>query len=277
MATGKDRWLAVGTGVHDDSRRVLPGPFTQVLPLMNHLLSWKEATGRLVIGHRGFPSRARENTPESFRLALEAGAQGIELDVRVTTDGVAVVHHDETALGDDGPVRLESCSWGDLETARFRGGQGVYQVHRLNEVVAPLAGVGLINVEVKPPPEGQRDAWALATREGLQGFEKRESLLLSSFDAGFLPVYTGVDGSVDLAFLFARRPEPADLERVRDLDRMTTLHPKFDLVEEDLIAVASRYNWRVNTWTVDDAREANRLWNLGVRAVVTNHPDRLVG
>jgi glycerophosphoryl diester phosphodiesterase len=238
--------------------------------------SWKDPE-RLVIGHRGFPSRARENTPDAFRLALEAGADGVELDVRVTTDGVAVVHHDETALGDNGPVRLEASAWADLAEARFRGHEGVYQVHRLHEILAPLAGAALVNVEVKPPPEGAREPWARAVRDAMTDFTPREALLLSSFDAGFLPVYAGVDGTVDLALLFARGPDRADLERVRDLDRLTALHPKSDLVEAELVAEAARHGWRVNTWTVDDPREANRLWNLGVHAVITNHPERLAG
>jgi len=49
----------------------------------------------IVIGHRGAPAYEPENTLKSFRRALELGADGIELDVRFTADGVPVVFHDE--------------------------------------------------------------------------------------------------------------------------------------------------------------------------------------
>ena len=48
----------------------------------------------LRIAHRGMPRRLRENTLPSFAAALAAGADGIELDVHATSDGVVVVHHD---------------------------------------------------------------------------------------------------------------------------------------------------------------------------------------
>ena len=50
----------------------------------------------LRIAHRGMPRLARENTLTSFALALARGADGIELDVHATSDGVVVVHHDAT-------------------------------------------------------------------------------------------------------------------------------------------------------------------------------------
>ena len=51
---------------------------------------------RIVIGHRGAAAEAPENTLSSFTRALSAGADALELDVRVTADGVPVVIHDPT-------------------------------------------------------------------------------------------------------------------------------------------------------------------------------------
>ena len=51
---------------------------------------------RPIVGHRGNPAYAPENTMESFRQALAAGAECVELDVRLSADGVAVVMHDPT-------------------------------------------------------------------------------------------------------------------------------------------------------------------------------------
>ena len=49
----------------------------------------------VILGHRGSPNGAQENTIASFRLALDQGADGVELDVQITSDGVPVVFHDD--------------------------------------------------------------------------------------------------------------------------------------------------------------------------------------
>jgi len=238
-------------------------------------LSWKDGPGRLVIGHRGFPGQARENTPDSFRLALEAGAHGVELDVRLTEDDIPVVHHDETALGDRGAVNLTRTAWDVLAGERFRGQEGIYCVHRLDEVIRPLAGTGLLNIEVKPPAEDRREATARAVGEALSGVEPRASVLVSSFDAPFLATLAGVEPSLDLALLLGRHGGEQELARARDLKRLAALHPRHDLVTETLMGEAREHGWMVNSWTVDDPQQAERLWSLGVRAVITNRPDRL--
>src|SRR5690349_17048621 len=67
----------------------LPAPGL-IVPMPHHPLH---------IAHRGMPRLARENTLPSFALALEAGADGLELDVHATRDGVVVVHHDAVLSG----------------------------------------------------------------------------------------------------------------------------------------------------------------------------------
>lgn len=62
------------------------------------------AGGVDVIGHRGHPVGVTENTLASFRKALRAGADGVELDVRVTADGKLVVMHDDSL------ARTTTCS-----------------------------------------------------------------------------------------------------------------------------------------------------------------------
>lgn len=54
------------------------------------------ATTVTAVAHRGDPYRARENTLPSIRSALERGADAVEIDVRVTRDGVPVLLHDAT-------------------------------------------------------------------------------------------------------------------------------------------------------------------------------------
>src|SRR5437763_15808492 len=68
----------------------------------------------LRIAHRGMPRRERENTLPSFAAALAAGAQGIELDVHATADGVVVVHHD--AVTREGMTHAAS-PWRELHRA----------------------------------------------------------------------------------------------------------------------------------------------------------------
>ena len=93
---------------------------------------------------------ARENTVPSFEAALEAGCDGIELDVRMTQDGELVVHHDATALSDTGSITIEQSDWSHLKPLRFKGTDGQYGIPHLDTVLRALSGRGLLNIEIKP-------------------------------------------------------------------------------------------------------------------------------
>src|SRR3954447_25467665 len=75
----------------------------------------------LRIAHRGMPRRKPENTLPAFAAALAAGAQGIELDVHATADGVVVVHHDPVTR--DG-VEIAAARWSDLNRNDAPGSPG---------------------------------------------------------------------------------------------------------------------------------------------------------
>src|SRR5215204_7777086 len=69
----------------------------------------------LIIGHRGASTVAPENTMAAFREALAVGADGIEFDVRLTSDGVPVVIHDSTLRRTGGlPHRVADLSWAEI-------------------------------------------------------------------------------------------------------------------------------------------------------------------
>jgi glycerophosphoryl diester phosphodiesterase len=96
------------------------------------------ATGFVVTGHRGAMALESENTIASFELARELGADEIEFDVRLTADGIAVVHHDEH-LGRvvDGSGPVSEHTWQQLSRLRVHGR---HAIPLLDEVLA-LDGV----------------------------------------------------------------------------------------------------------------------------------------
>src|SRR5215218_8233942 len=86
----------------------------------------------LRIAHRGMPRRERENTLASFAAALAAGADGIELDVHASVDGVVVVHHDSHLRGG---VAIAQTQWRDLERAAREGGVEIPTLAAVCELV----------------------------------------------------------------------------------------------------------------------------------------------
>jgi glycerophosphoryl diester phosphodiesterase len=102
-----------------------------------------------VFGHRGSPGFPRfgENTPTSFRQALDAGAAGIELDVRRCADGTIVVIHDATIdRTTNGAGRVSGLSYAQL--SRFDAGHGD-SIPRLADVLDEFGPRGITNIELK--------------------------------------------------------------------------------------------------------------------------------
>ncbi len=95
-----------------------------------------------IIGHRGAAAYCRENTLESFRKAIELGADGIEFDIRRTADNTLIVHHDAEIAG----TSLSRISYPEACDLALHHG---YPLCRLDEVIGVTAGRLILDVELK--------------------------------------------------------------------------------------------------------------------------------
>lgn len=232
----------------------------------------------LVIGHRGAPREAPENTLASFRRAVELGADMLELDVQVSADGALVVIHDEdVSRTTDGKGLIRDLTLEQLENldagawfgAEFAG----ERVPTLAEVCAFARGRVALNVELKCRPEefaGRAADLVTCLAEN----DLLHSTIVSSFDPAVLAEVRSVSSELYLAYLYLVQwfapgaPDLADL-------RLAALHPEHHLLAESQVEDAHAHGLAVNAWTVDEPEVALRLAGWGVDGIVTNEPGRL--
>ena len=219
----------------------------------------------LILGHRGAPFEAPENTFGSFQRALEHGADGVELDVQRSADGVPVVIHDLTLdRTTDGSGEVAAHPWAHLSTLCAGPGE---PLRRLEEVADWAAGAGAwLNVELKT--EGV-EAAVLAVLE-------RAGVLERTFISSFLPVPVLEVGRLAPGMRRALVTEfwdPNVAEIVRDCRAVgVCIHRR--LATPELLAELAAARLTSVVWTVDDPAEIERLLRLGVGAIITNRPER---
>lgn len=195
----------------------------------------------LVFAHRGASADAPENTLAAFLLAAEQGAEGIELDVRRTTDGQLLVVHD--------PIAGTRADYPSQPT--------------LDEVFATVGTrFACINVELK---EAGLEAEVLDSiaRHGVA-----EQVLFSSFLPETLRVCRQLSPEIPVARLFSRT-------LTDDIEEWEVLHPHYALVTEATMALWA--GKQVNVWTVNEPDEMRRLAALGVDGLITDHPALAAG
>lgn len=232
-------------------------------------MDWLTGPFPIIIGHRGASARAPENTLAAFALALEEGARGIELDVRLSADGNVVVMHDATvARTTNGEGRVAQMTASELRALDAGMGQAVPTLDDVFEAFGP--GM-LYNVELKVG--GLWDGGlASAVADRIEAYHLQNHVVVSSFNPLALRrARRQLAQTTMTAFLwlYAWRARRA-LHRL--LPQMQADHPHYPLVNEAYMAWARQHNLRVHAWTVDDAQEARRLAALGVHALITNKP-----
>ncbi|MYS37655.1 glycerophosphoryl diester phosphodiesterase [Streptomyces sp. KhCrAH-43] len=214
------------------------------------------------VAHRGDPYRARENTLPSIRSALARGADAVEVDVRVTRDGVPVLLHDATLdrlWGRD--LRLDRLSHQEL-TELTQGG-----VPTLREA---LLAVGAHRVMVDLPgstTESVKRAVGVVRECGAG-----ERVYYCAGPEAMLRV-RAADPSAEIAMTWTTLapPRPALLDAVRP----RWLNYRFGLVSQELTDRNHRDGLLVSAWTADTGRTMRRLIGQGVDSVTTNRIDVL--
>ena len=222
-----------------------------------------------VYAHRGASAEAPENTLAAFRRALDAGADGIEMDVHLASDGVPIVIHDDTlerttdgsgAVAAHRAAQLQTLDAGSWFGPHFAG----EPLPTLEEALRLLAGRLRINLEVKESRSG------LAVLDLLRAFPTAD-VVISSFDHALLTALRRTAPDLPLAVLLEAGNWRHALARAAAL-RACAFHPHANLVSRPLLAACRRLQLPVFAWTVDDAKRARALARAGVAGVFSNDP-----
>lgn len=231
----------------------------------------------VIFAHRGASAHAPENTLAAFELALEQGADAIELDAKLSADGQVVVIHDATVdrtTGARGKVKempladLRALDAGSFMSSRF-GGE---KIPLLEEVFEAVGRRTFINVELTNY-NSPRDHLVESVCMLVKKFNLQKRVLFSSFLArnlsaahNYLPevpcgllALNGVLGLWPRSFGFA-------------FGRYAALHPNLKDVTPQQVQRVHRLKSRVHVWTVNDEADMRRLFDWGVDGIFTDDP-----
>ena len=233
----------------------------------------------LVFGHRGAMAQAPMNTLAAFGLAREQGADGIELDVQVSRDGHLVVIHDDTVDSTtDGKGRVADLTLAELKRldagSWFADSFAGQRIPTLDEVFAEFGNAMLINVEIKASRDSL-DRIEKRLADCLRRYNMREQVIISCFDPAVLRRVRGMMPMVMMGFLYQPDMPVSHYLSLKKLWHEAR-HPRHDMVDEDYMNWARAQGYYVNVWTVNEAERALRLKRLGVNAIITDDPSRIV-
>lgn len=247
---------------------------------MNPLLAF----GRIVIGHRGAAGVAPENTLESIEAALAAGAEAVEIDVRVTDDGVPILLHDATldrTTSARGALALRrSTALGHIDAGALwtRDGGRTYpwrgrgaRLASLSEVLASWPNLPVL-IDVKEP-EAQRGI----ARVILAARAADRCVLASEHDKALeafrRPPFLCGASRREIAVFLARATAgraPAKLPHV--VMAIPDRYFGIPVASPHFMAAARSAGNAVHVWTIDDPDRAVQLWAAGATGIITNVP-----
>ena len=228
--------------------------------------------------HRGSPGTTTvENTLPAVTASLQDGADGVEVDLRLSHDGVLVVSHDPTLRRIAGSrAAVADSSWEQLRLVAASAG---VPLARVEEVLAVLAGRPVV-LEVKRPQPGAVPATVSALLQVLAEL-RRQGMPLDVTVSSFSPaVVTEVRATapwelgVRTALLGDVRDRPTSLLRQALEDGHDQVHPNVAalLAEPSAVARAHALGVGVVPWTVNRGRALRRLAALGVDGFITDVP-----
>ena len=214
----------------------------------------------LAISHRGLRSAAPENTIPAFMAAIDAGAEGIELDVHGSADGGLFVHHDPVVERDGQLVPIASLDTREIAKASHPGG---VSIPSLDETLTAIGARALVFIEVKAA--GIESSVALCLRRHMPNIErysvhafdhrvvKRTLELIPSVRTGALQVSYLID-------------TPAALRKCGAVD----LWQHADFIDAALVTDVHASGGKVVAWTPNDEATWQSLADIGVDAICTD-------
>ena len=240
----------------------------------------------LNIGHRGASGYAPEHTIPAYDLALEQGADYIEIDLQMTEDGVLVAVHDDTldrTTNCTGPViektleQIKMCEVSNTFGPEYDG----LEIPTLEEIFQKYGTSVNYYIETKNPeaaPGMEEELLRLMDEYNLtEPAEEKWQVLIQSFSPESLQKIHALNPELPLIQLYSSTETSESIRA--DLAEASTyavgIGPSMTDVDAELVEAAHALCLDVHPYTVNEKKDMKRLIRLGVDGMFTNFPDRL--
>jgi glycerophosphoryl diester phosphodiesterase len=235
--------------------------------------AWEDLGWPLLWGHRGSRTTSTENTVDALGVAAGAGADGVEIDVRLCGSGeIVVVHDPDLARITRGRDRRSVSALALEELTSVDLGHGE-RVATLDQVVQLCRDRHLaLNVEMKRDvPDRARLVRAVGMR--LSGVDLEQPLVVSCFDPAMLGLLAVVAPELPRALLV--HPDHLELAMLGWPLGAVALHPARTIVRTRWVEHWRNQGRRAVAWTVNDPREARELLSAGFDGIISDDPAAL--
>ena len=230
-----------------------------------------------IFAHRGASAYAPENTVEAFALAMEQGADGIELDVQMTKDDQVVVIHDETIdRVSDGTGAVRDYTLEELKKFHFSNHMENYEnavIPTLKEVLDLIKSSNmLLNIELKTGiywyPNLEEKTMELVKEAGME-----DRVIYSSFNHYSIKKILELNPHAECAFLYS--DVILNVDKYAKNAGVCGLHPAvYHLKMAEFLKEYQESGLKVRVWTVNKKEDMEKFIKEDLEAVITNYPDK---
>ena len=230
-----------------------------------------------IFAHRGASAYAPENTVEAFALAMEQGADGIELDVQMTKDGQVVVIHDEIIdRVSDGTGAVRDYTLEELKKFHFSNHMENFEnavIPTLKEVLDLIKSSNmLLNIELKTGiywyPNLEEKTMELVKEAGME-----DRVIYSSFNHYCIKKILELDSHAECAFLYS--DVILNVDKYAKNAGVCGLHPAvYHLKMAEFLKEYQESGLKVRVWTVNKKEDMEKFIKADLEAVITNYPDK---
>lgn len=226
--------------------------------------------------HRGYSGKYPENTMLAFRKAMEAGADGIELDVQLTRDGEPVIIHDELVdRTTDGTGRVKDFTLAELQALDasyiYTGQYGRNPIPTLREYCEFVKDLPIVtNIEMKTGVYEylgmEEKVWAM-----IQEYHLEEKVIISSFN--HFTILRMREIAPKLKYGFLSETWIVGAGRYCHEHGVPCYHPMFRNLTHEVVAELKKYGLEINTYTVNTEEDVRDLAAKGIDTVIGNFPE----
>ncbi|MFW6023049.1 MAG: glycerophosphodiester phosphodiesterase [Halanaerobiaceae bacterium] len=227
----------------------------------------------LILGHRGAMGERPENTAVSFEKALKDGADGIEFDVHMTSDGIPVVIHDETVdRTTNGSGLIAKMTYDEIKKLRA----GINQSDYTNQKILTLEETldlsveksKLINIELKQGmviyPGLEEKVLSI-----IKEYDIVNKVIISSFNHYSLKLIKKINKNIKCGLLYiAGIYKPWNYAKIVGVE---AIHPFYASINKEIASECQKNDIMVNVYGANDQKTISHMLNIGVDAIITDY------